>query len=542
MSTERSWVEILQLRLLEASEEREPSGTPPEGQKHFWQERQSTDAGTAARNAAWVTQALTSSKDPSSEHFAIATAGLLWAGSDRNPQGADALAREALEGTESRSRLAALVLEHASQIATEVLADDPRTGGSSPEGPMLRWDEVFADALDRLGPSGSAAAATVRVVSTQRSRQLPLPGTASPHLGELWRLWLLPLDDDAAETPRWIHMLARVLWLDMLRPRLVEERRKPAALPGSLFEQLARVQRPGGRLAETSRGIALVDGDGGHVADLRGDMRVAAVHLEAISAMVRDGARMLGSLNAHRTVRWMVSTAHQRAMEGEPDARVLMVDGGWSALAELVGARSKKAADDIKAIIAAMASLDFPLPDGSTGDLLTRRDRPAVGQRSARVEITLGTALLPHYVHGLPKGNRALVPMPALPPLIGRERDHGAQAVLQLQVMAELRRRAKELAAEGYVYLPRSRWEQLAEEASLPAGVLSAVIERWTHDGEDGPAFLALVGHDRYTLSDAHGAIRAFLVDAGKLELEGAEAGRKSVRRKRGRLLKEPAK
>lgn len=542
MTPDRTGADTLRRRRVAELEEREPSGRPPGEQARFWQDRQSADAKLAADNAVWVTRALTASNDPTYEHFAIATTSLAWAESDRNPQGADPLARAALDGTESRSRLAALVLEHARQIATEVLSEDPRSNETGPDGAILRWDEVFADAIDRLGPAGSAAAETVRVHSAQRSRQIPLLGTPTPAPGERWRLWLLPLDDDAPETPRWIHMLGRVLWLDVLRPRLEEDRRKPPALPGSLFEQLARVQRPGGRLAETPHGIALVDGDGGHVANLRGEIRVATVHLEAISAMVRDGARMLGSLNAHRTVRWMVATAHQRAMEGEPDARVLIIEGGWSALAEVVGARSKKAADDIKAIVAAMASLDFPLPDGSTGDLLTRRDRPAVGHRNARVEITLGTALLPHYVHGLPRGNRALVPMPALPPLIGRERDHGAQAVLQLQVMAELRRRAKELATEGSVFLPRERWAQMAEEASLPAGVLSSVIDRWTRDGEDGPAFLALVGTDRYTLSDAHGAIRAFLVEAGKLELEGAEAGRKSVRRKRGRLLGEPAK
>lgn len=542
MTSDRPWTESFRLRLTEASEERQPSGLPPEARPRFWQERQSADAAIAAWNAAWVTRALTDSKDPSPEHFAIATASLLWAGSDRNPQGVDALAREALEGAESRSRLAALVLEHAGQIAAEVLSEAPRSDSSGPDGPMHRWDEVFAEALDRLGPAGIAAAETVRIHSAERSRQLPLPGAPSHRLGDLWRLWLLPLDEEVPETPRWIHMLGRVLWLDVLRPRLAEDRRKPAALPGSLFEHLARVQRPGGHLAETPSGVALVDRDGGYVADLRGEIRVATVHLEAISAMVRDGARMLGTLNAHRTVRWMVSTAHQRAMDGEPDARVLIVEGGWSALAEVVGARSKKAADDIKAIVAAMASLDFPLPDGSTGDLLTRRDRPAVGQRSARVEITLGTALLPHYVHGLPRGNRALVPMPVLPPLIGRERDYGAQAVLQLQIMAEFRRRAKELATEGSVYLPWDRWVKMAEEAALPAGVLSAVIERWTRDGDDGPAFLTRVGPDRYTLSDAHAAIRAFLVDAGKLEMEGAEAGRKSVRRKRGRLLGESSK
>lgn len=542
MTPERTGMDAIRLRLLEALEAREPSRAPEKELATLWQKRQSADAALAARNAEWVTRTLTASTDPSAEHFGIASATLGWAGSERNPDGVDPLAKEALEGTESRSRLAALVLEHARQISSDLLASAPHPGALSPDGPLLRWDEIFADALDRIGPAGNAAAETVRVHSTQRSRQVPLLGTASPLTGELWRLWLLPLNEDVPETPRWIHMLGRILWLDVLRPRLAEDRRKPPALPGALFEQLAKVQRPGGRLAETPRGIALVDRDGEHVADVRGEIRVATVHLDAISAMVRDGARMLGSLNAHRTIRWMVSTAHQRAIEGEPDARVLVIEGGWSGFAEVVGARSKKAADDIKAIVAAMASLDFPLPDGSTGDLLTRRDRPAVGQRAARVEITLGTALLPHYVHGLPRGNRALVPMPALPPLVGRERDHGAQAVLQLQVMAELRRRARELATEGSVLLSRGRWAEMAEEASLPAGVLPAVLDRWTRDGEDGPAFLLVAGTDRYTLSDAHGAIRAFLVDAGKLELEGAEAGRKSVRRKRGRLLGESVK
>ena len=132
--------------------------------------------------------------------------------------------------------------------------------------------------------------------------------------------------------------------------------------------------------------------------------------------------------------------------------------------------------------------------------------------------------------------------MPALPPLIGRERDHGAQAVLQLQVMAEFRRRARELASQEGVLLPYERWQEMAADASLPQGALRAVIERWTRDGDDGPAFLSTVSPERYTLAEAHEAIRRFLEEAGHLELEGSDAGKRSVRRKRDRLLGDTSK
>mgnify|MGYP003351292703 CR=1 FL=1 len=82
----------------------------------------------------------------------------------------------------------------------------------------------------------------------------------------------------------------------------------------------------------------------------------------------------------------------------------------------------------------------------------------------------------------------------------------------------------------------------VAAEASLPAGSLRPVIERWTQDGDDGPAFLSTVSPERYTLAEAHEAIRRFLEEAGHLELEGSDAGKRSVRRKRDRLLGDTSK
>jgi hypothetical protein len=56
--------------------------------------------------------------------------------------------------------------------------------------------------------------------------------------------------------------------------------------------------------------------------------------------------------------------------------------------------------------------------------------------------------------------------------------------------------------------------------------VLPQVLDRWTRDGDDGPAFLVRVEPQRYTLAPAYAAARDFLLDAGRREAEGRRAGR----------------
>jgi hypothetical protein len=235
---------------------------------------------------------------------------------------------------------------------------------------------------------------------------------------------------------------------------------------------------------------------------------------------------------------WMIPEAHHRAANNEPDARTLVIEGGWSALANIIGVTSKKSIDDLHAIVAAMAHTTIALPDQSIGNLLAYRDVPARGRRASTVEIVLGTALMPNYVHELQGEDRILIPWPPAVPLVGRPNEYGAQRALRLRLLIELRKRAREMVATGGIHLTDEEWALLAQEATLPLPVLQPVMDRWTQDGEDGPAFLKRIDRNCYTLGDAHLHVRSFLEDAGRMAEAGAQAGRKSVEIKRNRFLR----
>ena len=494
----------------------------------------------AAVEAGRTVRELTAAGDPGPAYLAAIRDALgSYARSVEDP---DALAAAALEDTPTaRRRLLAFtsdLLDAARRVAA-LFAVDPVDEDAARETALtagelaLRWDVAFAAELDRLG---GARADTVRKNAAARwaavyGPQVPIPDTPRPAPGSLWALWAADVDGP----PLWLRVLARELWVSEWRPAAERERAKPPAVWGTLFGLLDRVHRPGGRIVE---GV-LVDRNGARVLDVRRDepLPVALVHLEALGMLVRDGAGMLGSLNAHRFTRWAVPTAHTRALNGEPDARVLRVDGGWTGLADAVGARSKKAPGELRAIVSAFAHLWFPLPDGRAGNLLTYTESAAAGNWRSCVDITLGTALLPHYVNGIPRGtDRDLVPLPPLPPFVGRANEHGAQAAMQLGTMAHLRARAAELVRHGGVLVTPDQWAELAKTHGLPADMLAAVLDRWTHDGDDGPAFLEALGGGRYRIAPAHAAVQAFLLEAGRMEVNGAALAKQSSASKRKRL------
>lgn len=62
-----------------------------------------------------------------------------------------------------------------------------------------------------------------------------------------------------------------------------------------------------------------------------------ALELDTADRLLPDGARLLGSVRAHRVLRWEVSIGHRQFLEGNPDSRAIRVDGGWQALPEVVG-------------------------------------------------------------------------------------------------------------------------------------------------------------------------------------------------------------
>ena len=328
--------------------------------------------------------------------------------------------------------------------------------------------------------------------------------------------------------------LARALWRDVVGPRLAKARRKLPALVPSVHAEAAALlsgtpKFDGKSLTFEGRELARLQAETGATFDLD---------------VIARGLGLLGSVAAHRLFRWEVMTGHDRYLLGAAYPNVLEVEGGWSALARLVGLNpdKPKVTSDLRSIVHAQAHFAFSFPDGSRGNMLSYTEREARGRGGrAKVVITLGSPLLPGYVHNFPKGHRERKLVPLLRegvPLYGRPNEHGAQMTASLGVLGELRARARELVTEGGALLTHDDFTKIADRSGLPRKNILPVLGHWLAGDTRAAPFLKQTDRDRYTLSDAHAAERAFLEEGGRQELQGSVAGEKGAAKKRGKLAR----
>jgi len=331
-------------------------------------------------------------------------------------------------------------------------------------------------------------------------------------LFDLWDAELEEVWDDAIDihVPRWAKWLMVSLWFDVVGPLLEKAYKKPASLVRAVFADTIAFHSRGQDFDSKTKNLTFEG------------RRLASIIDPSIDLdVIERGLSLLGSVLSHRLLRWQVHTGHDQYMAGLPYANVLEIDGGWSALAKQLGFKEKDV-PDLKKLIYAQAHFRFDFPDGSKGNLVQYNERPAMGQDRARLTITLGTPLLPSFVHGLPKRktDRKLVPYPKEPPpLFGRPNEHGQQLTMSLAFVAELRERAPELATKGTVQFTIDDWIRMADRSQLPRKLIVPVLETWESGDTRSRPFIIKEGTDRYTLSDAHLAERDFLIDAGQMEI-----------------------
>ena len=348
-------------------------------------------------------------------------------------------------------------------------------------------------------------------------------------LFDLWQAELEEVwsDDIDIQVPRWAKWLMVSLWFDVVGPLLEKAYRKPASLARPVFVDAIAFHSRGNNFNRESSTLTF---EGRRLASILD----ASIDLDVIER----GLSLLGSVLSHKLLRWEVHTGHDQHMLGIPYANILEVNGGWSALARTLGSKEKDI-PLLKEIIYAQAYFRFDFPNGSTGNLITYNEHTATGQERARLTITLGTPLLPSFVHGLPKrsADRKLVPYPKeQPPLFGRPNEHGQQLTMSLAYMAELRERASELATKGTVQFTIDDWTRMADRSQLPRKLIVPVLETWESGDARSRPFIIKEGTDRYTLSDAHLAERDFLIEAGQMEIGGKKAGLRGVQAKMKKL------
>ena len=377
-------------------------------------------------------------------------------------------------------------------------------------------DREYISLLEKIGPKGKEIAAKLR-------KALPL----SEEEADNWTPWLPPPEGGYPVRHAW---LLKALWEDRVRPRLEKAARKHPALarlvhsPVTALLSAPKVREEGGQMA--------LDLGLNWPCVIRAEL--------AASPHVIRGIGLFQSIHAHSVIRGLAFAAHERALSGELDPRVLTYEGGFAALAEAYGIEGREGATKARELLEAFAALDLSLPGGdSARGLLTFVYGEARRNRKAYLKVVAGLLLLPDYVHQLQRiagttsvaarRDQDLIPLLPVPPVLGRANDAGAQATLQLRVMAHLRDHAVDLAEGRGALLTLDTWAQLAAESHVPRSLVSRLLSHWQEDHQDGPAVLKRVDRDRYTLGDAHAAARAFLEDGGRRSLDSSEAGRRSA-------------
>jgi hypothetical protein len=407
-------------------------------------------------------------------------------------------------------------------------------------------DREYAALLERIGPKGKDLAK--KILDPEDGEQAPDPETTEgqgvwstnpwearkQEEAQMWAPWLSP---EGGGTPPRHAWLVRALWQDIVRPRLERAARNPPALarvvqaPVTVLLSAPRVREEGGQMAlDLGLPAPCIIRE---VADLPSASR---------------GIELFKSIHAHRVLWHIVFAAHERAANTPGWSPHLEYEGGYSALAEACGINGGKGAEQVRALVDLFSVLDLTLP-GYRGGLLTRTFIEAKGQRRALLRLIPGTPLLPGYVHELQRvagtasvaarREQDLIPLLPVPPVLGRSNDAGAQATLQLRVVAHLRDHAPDLAEGRGAPLPLDTWARLAAESHVPRALVSRLLPHWQEDHQDGPAVLKRVDRDRYTLGDAHAAARTFLEDGGRRSLDSSEAGRRSAAKRaaaRGRV------
>lgn len=376
-------------------------------------------------------------------------------------------------------------------------------------------DFEYISLLEEIGPKGKSIAAELKKATTSQEE------------GEAWKPWLPPSDSGFPVRHMW---LVRVLWEDLVQPQLEREVRNPPALTRIAYGPVVAIL--------SSEPPLLVNGQ--TTLDL-GLPRPCVIQAEvAAIPRVARGIQLFRSIHAHRALFHLAFAAHERALAGQLDPRVLTYEGGFAALAEACGIEGREGATKARELLEAFAALNLSLPGGeSARGLLTFIYGEARRNKKAYLKIVAGLPLLPDYVHELrrvagtasvaARREQDLIPLLPVPPVLGRANDAGAQATLQLRVVAHLRDHAADLAEGRGAPLPLDTWTRLAEESHVPRSLAPKLLPHWREDHQDGPAVLKRVDRDRYTLGDAHAIARAFLEDGGRRSLDSAEAGRRSV-------------
>jgi hypothetical protein len=477
------------------------------------------------------------SQDPSPIHFVVARDYL----HDRkinDTRAVDLLARELVTKCQ---RLRDHIFRALSNIAGNTLHlidneerwipardNQPDFTCSSPDNTSNMLDLLYAQYIHSIGKNGAEAANVIIDTAKERFAAYRESGYESTFRPAAWSLWIKTTPYPSVFSAH-LATLAHIVWLDMCNQRWEREKHNvPAITRGALITTLKPPLSKDTKVQVQDGRIDCFSPEGKVVAT------VPCVDPKLVN-LVCKGMQGFSTLTGHKLLRWEVRQGFENWISGADDPRLIVTRGGYEGIANLSGnGSSNQAPLNVKAILHAQAYGHFTFPQGGSGNMIILREieRYRNGEPS-QINIILGELLLPNFGNSLPKGDkRRLVPITDLPPLIGSKNTHASQAMLQLLVLEDFANQSDRLAQHGSIFLPNSRWQELAKEAKLPSTYIAKVISGWTEDDLFAKAFLQKQG-DEYTLGARYAGVIDFLEHQGKQRLAGAAAGTKSANSKK---------
>lgn len=390
-------------------------------------------------------------------------------------------------------------------------------------------DFLFSEFLKSSGKTGIKAAKAILKDSKNRFQIYKDSGFKDQHRPGTWDLWIKKDAKPSVLSPV-LGILADVAWEDQVRKKFEKQKIYRPAIPTGIWSQTFKpVLKKSCRIESSAKRMSAISDEGRVIASIK----VPLIDGKLLSLISR-GFRSIGSLSGHRLFRWEIKSGCQNIINGVPDSRFLITEGGYEGITHLIGCgKSPALVAEVKAILHAQAHAQFHLQNGdkpSSLIILTEMDRHR-NKEPNKIKIILGDLLLPNALFHLPQGEqRRLIPITDLPPLVGSTNTHAAQAMLQLLILEEFSRQSDRLIEKGSAYIPLEKWLSLSREATLPDYSLQKVINGWISNDLTGTAFLQKDGEE-YTLSKAHSDVLIFLEDQGKRRILGAEAGKNSAKK-----------
>lgn len=336
-------------------------------------------------------------------------------------------------------------------------------------------------------------------------------------------------------------IVAAIVWNDWGKKRVDLLFRKPPALPLLAYDNIRKPMKAGTRYDKINN--VLMDINGNPITNIGREIAldVPSIELQTIQNILAKGnINTMSSINAHRLLRWEITMGTKQFIDGNPDARAIRVEGGFGELSKLIGAGSnEKSIKQVKEVVIWQAHSLFANTEGLKGNMLSYSLSPGGYRKKAYLTLILGDMMLPHFIFellGIAKSKREqrkLIPIVDMPPLIGRSNEQGSQANFQMELMVKFRKHAQEFAEFGCVKIEPYEFKDLAKESGMTPSILKKVLDRWTKDGDDTPAFLKDCSEDRYALGDHHQVAQNFIIEGGKKELAMSKAGKKSVAKRK---------